>query len=95
MPAKHTPGPWLLADSDPRFVYALGDEGYNRFWLKVSGTDPALFAELEANARLIAAAPELLEVVRKVYEGGLSPDEEDALGALLNRIDGEESSHVR
>jgi hypothetical protein len=66
---KHTPGPWKRED---RFVYALmpdqkrhGQE-VNRFWLSVQpqagyGVPDA---EIDANANLIAAAPELLEALK-------------------------------
>lgn len=63
--SAHTPGPWLITDSGT-FVYALNGRGSNRFWLSVSaaGPDHATQAEREANARLIAAAPELLEALQ-------------------------------
>jgi hypothetical protein len=54
---KHTPGPWLV---EGRTVYALNDDGYNRFSALVQDAHTP-GDELEANARLIAAAPELLE----------------------------------
>lgn len=51
----HTPGPWqVMADSDSFFE--IGRNNGGRFAL-VSGKDTL---EGEANARLIAAAPELL-----------------------------------
>lgn len=61
--SKHTPGPWLIVD---RTVYALTDDGKrNRFYAAVQ--DPfTSFDELEANARLISAAPELLEALEGV-----------------------------
>lgn len=63
--AKHTPGPWLIAKTDAAFVYALNDRGYNRFWAHVIGGnlrrgESTSKVETEANARLIAAAPDLL-----------------------------------
>lgn len=51
-----TPGPWLLSG---RTVYALNDEGFNRFSALVQDAHTP-WDELEANARLIAAAPDLL-----------------------------------
>jgi len=53
---KHTQGPWLV---EGRTVYALNDDGYNRFSALVQDAHTP-GDELEANARLIAAAPELL-----------------------------------
>ena len=79
----HTPGPWRR---EGRFVYALGEGETNVFSANVqgggSGSDVATLAEQEANARLIAAAPELLEegikatrllrllTIRQIIEGG-------------------------
>jgi len=63
MTQKHTPGPWLRID---RTVYALHKMPFagriidcNRFDVCVQGND-CPDEEKEANARLIAAAPELL-----------------------------------
>lgn len=68
---KHTPGPWEVAlHNDGR------DEGYIRTGARYDGAmhPPAVarvckrgigrFAEVQANARLIAAAPELLVALR-------------------------------
>lgn len=63
---KHTPSEWLIAGCDEKtFVYALNDQGYNRFSANVqmghvAPMERTPLAELEANARLIAAAPDLL-----------------------------------
>jgi len=55
--SEHTPGPWY-ANGD--CIEAAGEEGpRDRTLAVVHGT------EREANARLIAAAPNLLEVMRK------------------------------
>lgn len=56
----HTPGPWLV---EGRTVYALNDDGYNRFSALVQDAHTP-GDELEANARLIAAAPDLLEALQ-------------------------------
>lgn len=59
--AKHTPGPW--------------DENNGRVFRGNSGsicilTDQHSFVEYRANARLIAAAPELLEALQSIIEIG-------------------------
>jgi len=56
---KFTPGPWKI---DQRTVYALDVYGVNRFYASVHGVHTPT-AEIEANARLIAAAPDLLEAL--------------------------------
>ncbi|MEL6237049.1 MAG: hypothetical protein AAFO57_00270 [Pseudomonadota bacterium] len=66
MDAKFTPGPWSLwGKADPSQVIAC-DGGFVA--QTVGGND-------EANARLIAAAPELLEAVEAAIQciGELSP----------------------
>ena len=85
MNVKHTPGPWLFrtaptsaglchivsaADWKGAFIYGDGIR---------KGVDDALpkAQELAANARLIAAAPELLEALR------------DLVDVMTGRIDGE------
>ena len=62
MEAQHTPGPWKQANT---FVYALNDRGFNRFTCIVQDAHTPL-EELEANARLIAAAPDLLEALQNL-----------------------------
>lgn len=70
MNTKHTPGQWLIDGVEPKsFVYALNQQGYNRFWAHVQGGNTApmeqtTVEEVEANARLIAAAPDLLEALK-------------------------------
>ena len=71
MTAKHTLGPWILEDL---FIYKLHEQTgasgrpfiTNVFSVAVqgNGTHGAQRDELEANARLIAAAPELLETCK-------------------------------
>ncbi|MDO9345069.1 MAG: hypothetical protein Q7T99_16450 [Pseudomonas sp.] len=67
METKHTPGPWLIQDST---VYALNERRppVNRFHASVdSGYDNCdkriSREEVNANAKLIAAAPDLLEAL--------------------------------
>jgi len=68
----HTPGKWQIEDRN--FVYVLDSEsGTNRFWAGLSagfiGTGERTSAEeIYANARLIAAAPDLLEALRSLMD---------------------------
>lgn len=66
--SKHTPGPWLLQETT---VYALNDERtpVNRFTASIDSgwlNEKARISreEVHANARLISAAPELLEALK-------------------------------
>ena len=62
--SKHTPGPWSPGhpdQDDDRHVVCSLSEGWSVVALQV---DPAKY-EPEADARLISAAPELLEALEK------------------------------
>jgi hypothetical protein len=62
--SKHTKGPW---ESEGNVVYALhGEPPRNRFFVFVQGgrLDDATPEECEANARLIASAPDLLAALQ-------------------------------
>lgn len=60
MSAQHTPGPWEIDYGYNRIIKSIGpcvpDEYAGSAWLEVT----------EANARLIAAAPDLLEALKQV-----------------------------
>ena len=87
--SDHTPGPWvvsgyrILSTRTLEDVVALGPGvGYE-------GTQD------DANARLIAAAPEMLALLRQIYTtpcecplNGNGPDIPKAVGKLLTKIDG-------
>ena len=55
--SKHTPGPWTVRYAGTAVVY--GDQQIAIIPTRVDGYD----AEQQANARLIAAAPEMLRVL--------------------------------
>lgn len=63
---KHTPGPWLCDSRVPTRVTGPKDRGICSTGGYQNNTQDAeqLNAEHEANARLIAAAPELLEALQ-------------------------------
>ena len=111
--AKHTPGPWEL---DGLTVYKLTDEPKHKqanvFCARVDAgytltNGRTSFQECQANARLIAAAPELLEAAQMViawYEAEddhskadfyermqMCRDSESALRAAIAKATGEQA----
>lgn len=61
--SKHTPGPWVLEDKGYKYIVHKPGDGYiTRDVCRIDSSTMSAFNQ-EANARLIAAAPELLEFV--------------------------------
>jgi len=65
METKHTPGPWKAEKDSPNkystwSVYSMDGKTFNGFICQTSGN-------CEPNAKLIAAAPELLEALQSVF----------------------------
>lgn len=87
---KHTPGPWSVNECH---VYRYDDE-YDETICDTSGapTEAAFMSDVpdraEANARLIAAAPELLEACKRLmgraFVGSHTPREQDPLWKLAH-----------
>jgi hypothetical protein len=97
--ATHTPGPWEFTPDEietkrgSHFVYRIessrGSDFLGTFDPNEDGGD---YSEAEANARLIAAAPDLLEAVKTMvevfrYRHGSSREIVDAVDALIVVID--------
>lgn len=96
--SKHTPGPWYFFPWHPEWSerprYAIGQADgapYTSGHSDVADTNACdeIGTQL-ANARLIAAAPELLAVVRELLDMWLPDGERERIEALLARIDGDE-----
>lgn len=92
--SKHTPGPWQHS------VKLSGSENHRGF--RIWGADGWALADVqpadedgtegEANARLIAAAPDLLEALKGVLRvADRKTDEFDAARAAIAKAEGEES----
>lgn len=90
MSAQHTPGPWeLIHFGGPQIGHKATGEAVCTMW--GDENDPA--DQFHANARLIAAAPQLYEALIAVLEGvhGARADEDldcstDAGGYLLGDV---------
>lgn len=81
-----TPGPWRHRLLGPRFVEVLAESGPPV--VKWSGFDDIgrTLMEHEANARLIAAAPDLLAALKECI-GWIDPDEHGLAHPDLARAD--------
>jgi hypothetical protein len=84
--SKHTPGPWV-AEFEETYNVRGPDEGRVAICMNLKGRyglgGRRTGAESAANARLIAAAPDLLETLRELVDG--MPDVEDSEGRVLFR----------
>jgi hypothetical protein len=82
MSAKHTPGPWRLgdvADDSGRIVKLCPVDQENQSILTVVDHEGVKFAAvyIDADARLIAAAPELLLALEMLLDWHISETPED------------------
>ena len=76
--SKHTPGPWKIGATPPNGEQTIGTQQGLMVAVATTGAN----TPTEANARLIAAAPELLDLLNKVlplvafaYDKGLADAE--------------------
>lgn len=85
--SKRTPGPWEAkqADDGSAKYWITGDRWIGQVGNGTHGADSHAFAE--ANSRLIAAAPDLLEALKAINEAACYVTEEDPstqrMGLLL------------
>ncbi len=111
MTAKHTPGPWTPEFGEAYRVRAQQDGGQVAIMTNLKGRDGLAGRrngdEVAANARLIAAAPELLEAAKLVLEWyeaednhsgtdfyqrmQMCRDSEDAIRAAIAKATGEQT----
>lgn len=95
MSAAHTPGPWAIREGYGLLKAEVGPHGraVATVWTKQmpGGKDdqkePVVWPEGEANARLISAAPELLEALRQIRELAYSGRHEEDFNAIQDRAE--------
>jgi hypothetical protein len=63
--SKHTPGPWEIDDEAPGYINAAGIPIAQVFDNPDTGMEPLDEEPSTFNARLITAAPDLLEALKK------------------------------
>lgn len=65
--SKHTPGPWTIGVPGPNGCPTIGTaQGLMTAMISHSYSEPEQVATARANARLIAAAPDLLEALERI-----------------------------
>jgi hypothetical protein len=72
---SHTPGPWIVTNEDPPRILATDD----RATVVAVTTAPRSNPSNMADARLIAAAPELLEALKKIVRRAFPVSGSDAM----------------
>lgn len=81
---KHTPGPWTLSKTDDYVIEAV--KAGSPYEVCTYMVDSDNEAEDLANARLIAAAPDLLDVVQLIIKEWEKPTEGVQVGELIARL---------
>jgi hypothetical protein len=91
---KHTPGPWILDDADNHAYFIDHDYHFIDAGNGFLGSDGSGFSlsgcMSESDARLIAAAPELLAALirARVYVGMVTEfDKDDPIFSAIDAID--------
>ncbi len=75
METKHTKGKWIVVDSGGKVISRTSEENYADI-CTLADRPLAISPEVEANAKLIAAAPDLLEVLDVIvhfYDDQIKP----------------------
>jgi len=95
---KHTPGPWKQHPYEKKAI--VGDRGDKVTHDIAHICQTGKQATIEANARLIAAAPEMLAALKRIMvifeREGIGSDEEESeplyndIKTIINRIEGRE-----
>jgi len=66
--AQHTPGPWTVETTDLYGAYLILEAAQRHEYPADDDAADAVAAEDDANARLIAAAPDLLAALRELVD---------------------------
>lgn len=92
MSAAHTPGPWAVGPIDDTVVTHIGANGQRYEIADITGdyNQPDEWPVMEANARLIAAAPCLLEAcsdwIKWLFADDFREDAADYEARMLNAM---------
>lgn len=93
MSAQHTPGPWRINPCFQTMISNCEDGDDSADICEVSEWTPEFWDERDANARLIAAAPELLEALEKAIHARVIRDGDvvDTMRAAIAKAKGEKA----
>ena len=95
--SKHTPGPWEITEDDYGDEHWFGGDGNGQIQVNewVNGgckKHPEMWGKLQAEARLIAAAPEMLEALKDAVRDSESPGQWlDEARAAIAKATGEQA----
>lgn len=84
--SKHTEGPWKLEYHNDRFTGDVLAPNGSEVCTTWNHSQHGEMFDKEVNARLIAAAPELYEVLRDAREAALEHRAGDVFGILLGDV---------
>ena len=90
MSTQHTPGPWeCLPDEGNGYLRIRGTKGGNLFKIaNVPASTPYNRKETEANARLIAAAPDMLRALQRITHPAADDDDVSFALEVIGRVTG-------
>lgn len=100
---KHTPGPWVIRQTQDygSSVEAVGGCGVGVAWCGANATAGERGAyvigrrEAQANARLIAAAPDLLRILKSIVNDHMLYTVQVEAKKLIEAVEGETKSRTR
>jgi hypothetical protein len=90
---RHTPGPWKADDKGKAVFIPLRAHHCEQLGIQVGFVSWEDDKESLANARLIAAAPELLEALKRAHTWlqGSEPGRAQYLGEVIAKAEGEKA----
>ena len=91
--SKHTPGPWKADDKGKAVFIPLRAHHCEQLGMQVGFVSWEDDKESLANARLIAAAPDLLEALKRAHTWlqGSEPGRAQYLGEVIAKAEGEQT----
>lgn len=86
MTKQHTPGPWICATATDDRNPEIMQHGTFASIATLSGMAPD--EEMQANARVLAAAPDMLEALKLFVSGPINKATYEAARAAINKATG-------